>query len=188
MTEQDRRAVLRGACAVLIGVACLRVGPWAARSVETASQRRAARAAILVQARSLVEAAPGLRDSLAASLRAFLGLTPRLVPGRTLAEASSNLASDIRTLAAQSSLRLLQMTPETDSVRGLVRMVSLRAELEGDVMGLSGFVRGVETGQRLLTFESLSVSAPDPVPHSDAPETLHIEVHVSGWYLPVVQQ
>jgi hypothetical protein len=64
------------------------------------------------------------------------------------------------------------------------RRVTRHAELAGDVAGLAGLLRAVETSEPLLSVVSLAVSAPDPHAHPSTPEVLHLEIDVSGYYLP----
>lgn len=188
MRHRDRLALIWGACAIATGSVLLRIGPWAVGSILEARQQLATRSATLAEARWLVEAAPALRDSLATALRGFVGLAPKLVAGRTQAEASAEMASDVRTLANRTALKLVQLTPKADATRGILRRVTLHGEFQGDVAGMSAFIRGVETGDRLLTLESLSVVAPDPVPRPGAAEVLHVELDITGWYLPGAEQ
>jgi len=51
---------------------------------------------------------------------------------------------------------------------------------EGDVAGLTLFLKAVETGDPLLTVTALSVMAPDPNARTEA---LRMELDLAGYYL-----
>ncbi len=187
MTPRDRRALIVGGCVILTALVALRLAPWGVRARRTASLQHREEAAMLAQARDLVAATPVLRDSLADALQAFVDLAPEVVGGATQAEGSAGLASAVNLLATRSALKVVQLNPAPDSAPGIFRPVIVRGEFEGDITGLSAFLAAVEGGRPLLTIRTLSVVAPDPVPHAGAPEALRVEAEIAGWYLSRVR-
>jgi hypothetical protein len=78
----------------------------------------------------------------------------------------------------------VRLDPLPDSVAGAFGRVALHAELEGDVAGLTRFLRTIEVGDPLLTVPALSIQAADPVGRPNTAEQLRIEATVAGLYLP----
>jgi len=66
---------------------------------------------------------------------------------------------------------------------GRARRVSLRATLESDTAGLLGLLRALAGGPAVLMIGDLRVAADAPLAPA-APELLHTEITVRGWYLP----
>jgi len=182
MTSRDRRAVLIGAAVVVAAALLLRVVPAAARATSALRERATQRLGALARAREVVRESPAARDSLAAALAGMVALAPKLLEGRSRAEASASLASVVSLLAGRSGLKVLRVAPGADSAGGIVQPVRLQAEFEGDIGGLTRFLAALESGQPLLSARSLGVTAPEAVPRPGAPEALRIEVEVAGWF------
>ncbi|MEK7668879.1 MAG: type II secretion system protein GspM [Gemmatimonadota bacterium] len=183
MSPRERRAVLWGA-ALVAGALLLRGVPWAAREANAAREGLAERTVTLRRTRALVRGVPATRESLATALAGVVALAPALVEGGTQAEAAAALAAAVSLAAGQAALRVVRLDPATDSAPGPIRPVTLRGELQGDIAGLTAFLRAVETGRPLLTVGTFAVTAPDPVPRAGSPEQLRIELEVTGWFLP----
>jgi hypothetical protein len=183
MTPRDRKALLLGAAVVLGAVLLLRVIPWGVRSVLALRTRTLERVETLTRAQDVLAAAPALRDSLTRALGAVVALAPRLVDGRTAAEASASLSALVSMAASRHQVRLVRLDPLPDSAAGVFRRVAVHAELEGDVRGLTRFLRAIETGDPLLTIPTLAVLAPDPLGRVPGPEALRAEVDVTGFFL-----
>ncbi len=184
MTVRDRRAVLRGGAVVLATVVLLRALPWAVRSVAALHTRALEEQATLARAEEVLASEPAIHDSLTQVLGRIVALAPRLVEGRTSAEAQAALSSLVSLVASRQQLKVVRLDPLPDSGGGKspFARVALQAELEGDVTGLTRLLRDIETGDPLLTVTSLSVLAPAPaVPH--AAEALRVELDVAGLYL-----
>jgi hypothetical protein len=87
--------------------------------------------------------------------------------------------------ASRHALRMVRLDPLPDSAAdGVFSRVAVHVEMEGDVAGLTRFLRAVEIGDPLLTLPALSVQAADPLGRPNAPEHLKIEATVAGLYLP----
>jgi len=184
MTPRDRRALLIGGAIVLGAVLVLRVVPSGVRSVLALRTRTLERVETLARVRDALAAAPALRDSLTEALGAVVALAPRLVDGRSSAEASASLSALVSLVARRHAVRLVRLDPLPDSAAGAFRRVAVHAELEGDVRGLTRFLRAIETGDPLLTVPALAIHASDPFKQSPGPEALRAEVQVMGFFLP----
>lgn len=184
MTPRDRRALLYGGGAILGAVFLLRALPWAVRSVGALRAEAAERVETLARADELLAGAPALRDSLTRALGALVALAPRLVDGHTGAEAQASLSALVSLSASRHALRVVRLDPLPDSAAGPFGRVALHAELEGDLAGLTRFLKSIEIGDPLLTIPDLSIQAPDPVGRPTAVEQLKVEATVSGLYLP----
>jgi len=184
MTPRDRKALVLGGAVVLGAVLVVRIIPWGVRSVSALRTRAGERVETLARVRDGLAAAPALRDSLTRTLGAVVALAPRLVDGRTAAEASSSLSALVSIAASHHQVRLVRLDPLPDSAAGVFRRVAVHAELEGDVRGLTRFLRAIETGDPLLTIPTLAVLAPDPLGRVPGPETLRAELEVAGFFLP----
>lgn len=184
MTQRDRRAVIIGASAIGVALILLRGVPWSVNAICRLGDRAVAEEATANRARDLLARAPAVRDSLAQVLSDVVALAPRLVSGRSSAEAQATLAGLINLAAGRNALRVIGIDAVPDSAAGVFAEVRAHAVLEGDIRGLVGVLRAVEAGDPILTAPSLSISAPDPASPKSAPETLHIELLVTGYYLP----
>jgi hypothetical protein len=184
MTLRDRRALLLGGGAILAAVLLFRVLPWAMRSVGALHARAIERVETLSRADEVLAAASATRESLTRALGEFVALAPRLVEGRSAAEAQASLAGLVSLAASRHALRVVRLDPLPDSTAGVFGRVALHAELEGDVAGLTRFLRAIETGDPLLTLPTLTVQTSDPAGQPRAPEQLRIEWTITGFYLP----
>ena len=184
MTLRDRRALLVGAAAILGGVLMFRVVPWTVRAVARLQVRVAQQTQLAADARVVLATAPAIRDSLSRVLTGIVGLAPVLVEGHTTAEAQASLSGLLSLVANRRALRVVRLDPITDSSAGVFNRVTIHAELEGDIAGFVGMLNAVETGEPLLSVGSLAVNAPDPHSSDRAPELLHLELDVTGYFLP----
>lgn len=183
MNRGDRRALVLGGGGVVCAVLLLRVLPWSVRSVTELRTSAQERVETLARARDVAGGAPAVRDSLARALGEIVALAPKLVDGRTAAEAQASLGGLVSFAAGRQRLRVARLDPLADSSLGTFGRVALRAELEGDLAGLVRFLQTIETGDPLLSVPGLLVQAPDPGNRS-GPEALRIQATVVGLYLP----
>jgi type II secretory pathway component PulM len=184
MNARDRRALTLGGAAILGAVVVFRLLPWTVRSVFALKAEATERVETLGRADDVLRGASAARDSLARALGEVVALAPRLVDGHTAAEAQAALSGVVSLSAGRNALRVLRLDPLPDSATGAFGRVALHAELEGDVAGLTRFLKTVEVGDPLLTVRALSVQAPDPPGRPNVPEQLKIEATVAGLYLP----
>ena len=182
--SRDRRALVIGLGIVVLALLAFRGVPLAVRGVEELQARALGQTATLSRVEDVVLRGPAVRDSLAKALRGIVGLAPDLVEGTTSADAQASLSGLISLVANRHALKVLRADALPDSAVGVFHRAALHAELEGDVSGVTAFVRSLESGEPILTVSNLSIETPDPVPHRGMPEALHLSADVSGYYLP----
>ncbi|HMJ58485.1 MAG TPA: type II secretion system protein GspM [Gemmatimonadales bacterium] len=184
MTPRDRRALIWGGAAVVGAILVLRVVPWTVRAVAALRVEAVERVQTVARANDVLAGAAATRDTLAQTLGAVVALAPRLIEGRTAAEAQASLSGLVSLAASRHALRVMRLDPLPDSSsEGAFNRVAVHVELEGDVAGLTRFLGAVEKGDPLLTLPALSVQATDPVGRLNAPEQLKIEATVVGLFL-----
>lgn len=185
MTLRDRRALIWGGAAVVGAVLALRLLPWTVRAVAALRAEAAERVQTVARANEVLAGALATRDSLEQTLGAVVALAPRLVDGRSAADAQATLSGLVSLAASQHALRIVRLDPLPDSAGdGVFNRVAVHVELEGDVAGLTRFLGAVERGDPLLTLSVLSVQATDPGGRPNTPESLKIEATITGLYLP----
>lgn len=184
MTSRDRRAVLIGGLAVAAGVFGLRVLPWTVRRATTAHESLRERAALLARTREQLAALPELRDSAAVLARALLGAAPHVLSGATSAEAGADLSGRIALVASRAPAKVNRLEPVPDSsTPGRLGRARVHASFETDVRGLVAFMRAIDAGAEVLTFDEIRIEVPDPGAAGRGPEVLRVEVTISGLYL-----
>jgi hypothetical protein len=104
-----------------------------------------------------------------------------LLTGPTPAAIAADLASNLKDLADDTSVRVtgLQLRADSVAVAGLVR-AEVRITGITDVTGLGEFLQEVEGGATPLVVRDLSVSQPDPVGGGTKAETLRVDMLVVG--------
>jgi hypothetical protein len=136
----------------------------------------------LAAGREVLLEAPSMRDSLGTRAQRLVAWAPRLVAGKTPAEAAADLSSLVTGPAAQHRVRVVRMDPMADSAGAVFTRVGLRIEVQGDISGIARWLAALEEGDRLLEVRELAVFAPEPA----APgETLRAELTIVGWAAPL---
>lgn len=181
LAARERRALLLGGAVVASAWLGLRGVPRALRTYEELRLRHAMTRVELSRAEALLETESMLRDSLAAAARRLIDWAPRLIPGRTRAEAEAELASAVRLGAARFRARVLEASPVPDSGHGVFRVAAIRVRAEGDIAALGGWIADLETGALLLRVREGSVTAADPLGPATQAEVLRWEFVVTGW-------
>jgi hypothetical protein len=185
VTPRDKRALVIGMGVILGALVLLRGVPASARAIARLRQRALDSFGTETRARELLFATPAVQDSVAQALSSVVALAPRLVEGHSSAEAQAAVSGLVNVTANRNALKVVGIDPLPDSSAAVFAQVRVHVVLEGDIRGLVGFLKVVETGDPLLTAPSLSVSAPDPGGSAKGvPETLHLELIVVGYYLP----
>jgi type II secretion system (T2SS) protein M len=184
VTPRDRRAVLLGLACVAAAVVALRLAPAAASRVGSARERLDARTELLARMQSDLRDAARLQDSAEVVRHRIAGLAGQLLSPGTEAEAVASLGTLVSMAAERCDVRLSRTEAVADSARaGPARRISVRAALESDTAGLLGLLGALADGPAVLTVGALSVAS-DPPSSPGAPELLHTEITVRGWYLP----
>lgn len=183
MNIRDRRVMVAGLVTLAGLTVALRIAPWAVKGIAASRNRAITLATSLERQRALVTSRLSLRDSTGEAAAALVQLAPQLLAGRTPADAGAALASWVTTSSAQHALRVRRVESRPDSASGIIRPVTVVAELEGDVRGVTRFVGEVEEGSPLLTVRALAITALDPGAAPAAAEVLRLEVTIRGWFL-----
>jgi hypothetical protein len=181
IVSRDRRALAAGVVVVLLlvtfarGLPALRLWRADVRDSSAALTQEATRARMTVARERTT------RDSLAARERRFIALAPLLLRGETPAMGSATLASLISTAATAASVRLGPVQVQADTVaRGVFTRVGVRAEITGDVRGVSTFLSTLERGPTLVSVKELTIAQLEPAAAADRAEALHVTVAVEA--------
>lgn len=184
LSPRDRRVLMIGVATCLMLVAGIRGVPalvsWTRAARDNAAQLRAE----VVRASNGVASGHATRDSAAARNARYLALTPRLLAGETTAGAGGSLASLVTGAAAAANVRLGSVQIRADTVRGATfTAVTLRADLTGDISGLTSMLAALERGHTLLAVRELSITQPEPASGDDRPEALRADIVVESLML-----
>jgi hypothetical protein len=181
ISSRDRRVLLLGAGVVLFTWLATRAIPAALSWHASLRDRAEASALQLTRSREALAQETLIRESLAVRAARLVSMAPRLLAGRTEAEAVAEFSGLVNGLATRHRVRLVQLQPIPDSTRGLFTAISLRLELQGDVAGLAGWLAALEEGERLLAVREIQITATNPAAPPSQPETLRAELVVRGW-------
>lgn len=181
VSSRDRRVLMIGVATCLTLVAGTRGVPalvsWTRAARENAAQLRAE----VARASSGVASGDATRDSAAARNARYLALAPRLLAGETTAGAGGSLASLVTGAAAEANVRLGSVQIRADTAQGgTFTAVTLRADLTGDISGLTSMLAALERGQTLLAVRELSITQPEPAAGDDRPEVLRADILVES--------
>jgi hypothetical protein len=184
MTVRDRRALVFGACMILIVLVGRNVVPalftWQ-RGVRDAASRNEEK---LGRAKLSLGRAARVQDSLKSRSARLVALAPALLGGDSPATASATLAGIVSGAAARSNVRIgaLQLSADT-ATRGVFTRVSVHGDATGDIAGITAMLSALEGGPTLLAIRELSITQPEPGAPSDHAEALRVELAVVGLML-----
>ena len=185
MTKRDRRALQLGGAVVFGAVLLLRILPWGVRTAFGAEADLRERAALVARTRADLADMSILRDSAVQLGRALVGLAPKILGGKTAAEAVADLSGRVNLAASEHHAKLERVDPVADSTAtGRLRRVALRAAFECDVRGLIGVLRALESEKAALAVRELRVTAVDVGSADKGPEVLKVDLMITGWFLP----
>jgi hypothetical protein len=185
VNRRDRRALVIGACVILIVVVGRNTVPalltWQrdARAAASRNEEKLGRAML-----SLKRAAQ-VKDSLKSRSARVVALAPALLGGDSPATASATLAGIVSGAAARSNVRIgaLQLSADTAATRGVFTRVSVHGDATGDIAGITAMLSALEGGPTLLAIRELSITQPEPGAPSDHAEALRVELAVVGLML-----
>jgi hypothetical protein len=160
LSPRDRRALR---VAALIGAAALIVvlglrPAW--RAYVDASDELALERRTLARERGLVAASPRIRAARTEGARRMADLAPRVfvVPSANLASAA--LAGYVRELADSVGVTIAQLTPpESPDDRVRFGPVAVQVQGRGDLEGVLGLLRALESGPKLVRLDSIDIAA-----------------------------
>jgi hypothetical protein len=184
MTTRDQQALFGGGIAVALAVILLRVGPWVWRTYTESRDELQARGEQLAWMRRQVAGARRLEDSGVVVRDAMARLAPRFLSGADATEAAADLNTRVTQAAERAHVGISRTDLVADSITaGAARRISLTATLESDTRGLFILLGLLAVGPQIAVVDEARISAEAPV-DSTAPERLHTELIVRGWYLP----
>jgi hypothetical protein len=131
--------------------------------------------------RALAERAVSLRADYDDSLKV---VTDRYMAMHTAVmedESGADLAAILADAADGAGMRLgaVQITADTTVKNGLI-FVSVRADITGDVRGVTTLLQTLESGTPIVRIDKLAISNTDPASPRERPENLRAEITVSG--------
>ena len=183
MKPLPRRPLLFAGITVLALWVAFKAAPTVLARIREARWQFTDRVRLLEQSRRELALEAAIADSSKAIKEAMVSLAPRLLSGTTPAEAADALNGLISLAADRSSTKLTAVSAEEDSASaGLLRRVAVRAQFDGDIRGLAGFLRSLVEGETVLVADRLQVVAAEPGGSGAGPEVLRIELTVRGWY------
>lgn len=179
LSARDRRTLVVGATAIALLFAFGRVVPlmtqWQSAQIAEASTVTRD----IGEARAGERLLPAMRDALRAQVVRMEALDSAILSGPTPSAAAARLASEVETLADESSVKIgaIQLQADSAEVGGLVH-VGVRVTAVADVFGLLAFMRAIEGGEGLLVVRELVVVQPEPAAPASKPEALRVELAV----------
>ncbi len=181
LSARDRRALVLGGAAVVLGLALTQGAPRWLASFEDLRDEAYRQRRGLLDATALIEAIPALRDSLAGRKLRFEVERSGLIEDRVPAAAAARLGSLVSLAATSAGLALqsIDLQPDSSTERAL-RRPAVRGEARGDISGLGQFLLLIESGPPLMRVTTLSVVQADPVGGRDRFEELRISFVVEG--------
>jgi hypothetical protein len=160
----------------------IRALPELLRRERVLRERAELRQAALVALTSELRELPALEDSARVLRDALLSLAPRLVAGRSEADASTTLTTHLRSRAERVSAGVLRVTSWPDSTRlGKLQRLSARLAFESDAQGLDDLLREWLTADPVIEIAELRLTAIDPSSPDGGPERLRIDVVAHAW-------
>jgi hypothetical protein len=184
--SKDTRTLLIGAACVSTMLLVGKVIPAAiALHRANATQLRMIRGE-LTQDRQIINSRNEIARSLDATTTAFLGIAPAFLKGDATSQGAAMLASVVADAADANGVHLSSLQPVADtSHHALVVPVSVHTSGTGDIRGISGMLRDLESGVPVVEVQQLMIAQPDPTAPADHMEMLHVELTVRGLYRSV---
>ena len=183
LSARERRIIAAGALVSTLALLAVWVVLPYARRWQDREAAIVAQETRLMQLRRLVEAEDAARQNLASGQRARSALRRRLLTGSTPALAGSSLQARLQALADTNRVSLDRIDPmaEPGAATGHgLPAIPVRLSGKGDIYGLTGFLNGLQRGEKLLVIDELSVNAGDAV--GQRPDLLVFSVRLHGAY------
>jgi hypothetical protein len=138
-----------------------------------------------------IAAYPLLHDSLRVRSARLQSLDSTIVTGMDPASAAASLATMVSDAATDAGVKLGAVQPRVDSEphslgtndapsHQAFAHVSVRGDVNGDVVALTQFLADLERGPVLLAVRELSITQPEPSAPGSRMETLHADFTVVG--------
>jgi hypothetical protein len=185
LSARERRIVAAGALVSILAMLSVWVVLPFARRWQDREAAIVAQETRLMQLRRLVEEENATRQNLASGQRARSALRRRLLTGSTPALAASSLQARLQSLADTSRVSLDRIDPMAEPGGGSdhgLPTIPVRLSGKGDIYGLTGFLTGLQRGEKLLVIDEFSVNAGDVT--GSRPDLLVFSVRLHGAYSP----
>ena len=181
--SRDLRTLLIGAACVSAMLLVGKVIPAVIASHRaTSTQLRMVRGE-LAQDRQIIRRRSDVIKSLDATTTTFLGIAPAFLKGNAASQGAAMLASVVADAADANNVHLSSLQPVADtSSRTLVVPVVVHTSGTGDIRGISGMLRDLESGVPVVEIQQLMIAQSDPTAPADHMEALHVEFTVRGLY------
>ena len=181
VSPQDRRTLAIGV-AVVGSLLAVGKGVPTWRAWDSAQQARAVdHVRQLTIARRGVHWLPAMRDSAGRRTARVVTLTEQLVRARSVPQAAASLASVLGEDATRAGVKVFTLSVRPDSAaRNGFATVGVRVSAEGDVDGLTRYLRRIEGDSLLLAVRELTVTQPDPGAPDNKAEALRLDLLVEG--------
>lgn len=181
ISKRERR-MLAGGVVVIGGVLASAHGIPAWLSWKREASADAAKViADASEARERVLGLETVLDSLEQRKARFGALAPLFVAVGSPTAAAGTLASLVSGASQIAGVEVgaLHVLTDTAAARS-VKRVSVRAELAGDIRGITALLLALERGPALLAVRELSITQPEPGAGDDRPERLQVQLLVEG--------
>lgn len=133
------------------------------------------------EARARVLGLETVLDSLEYRKARFGRLAPLFVGVGSPTAAAGTLASLVSVAAQGAGVEVASVQVRTDTTTArTVKRVSVRADVAGDVRGITALLLALERGPALLAVRELSITQSEPGAPDDRPESLQVQFLVEG--------
>lgn len=181
--SRDMRTLLIGAACVSTMLLVGKVIPALVASHRAAAAQLRMIRGDLAQDRETVGRRNEIVRSVDATTTAFLGIAPAFLKGNAASQGAAMLASVVADAADGNDVHLSSLQPVADtSTRTLVVPVSVHTNGTGDIRGILGMLRDLESGVPVVEVQQLMIAQTDPTAPADHMEMLHVELTVRGLY------
>jgi len=178
MNRRERRAIAVGAA--IIGLTLfVRIAPAAVENVRAWRANGLDAQLTLRRAQEILKGREAVSDSLSEALAQVDALQGKLLRAEDSADAADELTWVISSTAEQAALKITTLRTMSDSESHPLERITAEVQLEGDIRGLSRFLRALETAETILTVNALSVATDDPGAQM---EKLKVLLEVSALY------
>ena len=184
MTARDRQVLRWGVAVVGVSWLLLRGLPGIMQSERLLRERVAAKAAQRDRAVSDLHSLDSLERAAGQVESRIHALAPRLLSGTTASAAAADVSARTRALIEAQGARVERIQGLGDSsAAGGLRRSGLRLEITTDTPGLFDVLRAIERYPAVLSVSFVRIVSNDAGLASEAPESLRVELGVSGFYL-----
>lgn len=167
-----------------VAILVLKLIPWGWRSALDRKSDLDNRVGLLQRMQHEVSSAARLEDSGVVVKGRLAAVIPKLLTGRTRAEATADLGARLAATASRHRVRVSRTASVSDTIGAQLGQVAVRTALESDTRGLIEFLDAMSRDSVVLVVDSVHVMVVDPLVSHDRAELVRTELTVRGWFLP----